>query len=357
MIRIFVVDDSAFVRKALTRVLSTDPTLKVVGEAASGDEALARIPRVAPDVVTLDVAMHGMNGLHTLRALLAWRPSLPVIMLSAHTRQGAEATLEALAIGAVDFIDKTSFNLMDLDGLGRELIERIRIWDPRRAPKPRAAPPVRRPSMATVLPHLSGVELCVVGASTGGPAAIQGILERLPADFPLPLAIVQHMPPGFTRPFAGRLNSLCRLRVAEATDGQVAEPGVALIAPAGMHLRLDKKLRAMLSSDPQTARHVPSVDVLMQSADQVRPGKVLGVLLTGMGEDGAEGMRRIRASGGVTIGESEATCVVYGMPRAAHLRGGVEHLLPLPEIAAALASAHGPRPFRGESPAESPAPP
>lgn len=336
MVRVFLVDDSSFIRKALTRLLSAQPGIQVVGEAASGREAVEKIPVVNPDLVTLDVAMPGLNGLDTLRALLAWRPSLPVIMLSAHTREGAEATLDALAIGAVDFLDKTGFGLMDLDGLVRELVDRIMVWGPDRA--------ARRPAPATSIPRAgpegrldtSHCELCVIGASTGGPAAIQAILERLPAAFPIPIALVQHMPVGFTRPFAERLDTVCRLRVVEAADGEALTPGKAVIATAGQHLRLSRKLTARLSPEP-ASRHVPSVDVLMKSANDVRPGRVLGVLLTGMGEDGADGMSLIRAQGGVTLAESEASCAVFGMPRAAQLRGGVDLMLSLPEIAEFLA--------------------
>ena len=331
VIRVFVVDDSPFVRKALRRVLAADPGLEVVGEAASGADAIARIPAAEPDVVTLDIEMQGMNGLQVLRQLFAWRPDLQVIMLSAHTREGTEATLEALAIGAADFIDKKSLNLMDLERLGREMGERIRALRPRMP-----APRVRAVGQGN-LPDLGGMEICVIGASTGGPAALQQILQQLPATFPLPIAIVQHMPPGFTRPFAARLDGLCRLAVAEAVDGERLAPGRVVIAPAGSHLKLSSGLVTLVSADPAGARHIPSVDVLFRSADRARPGKVLGILLTGMGEDGAEGLSVIRGRGGRTVAESEESCAVYGMPRAAVERGAAQHILPLPAIAAALA--------------------
>ncbi len=334
MIKVFVVDDSPFVRKALRRVLATDPEVVVVGEAATGAEAVARIPEAGPDVVTLDVEMQGLDGLQVLRQLLRWRPELRVLMLSAKTREGAESTVEALALGAADFIDKQRLNLMDLDRLGRELGERLRAL----RPGPRSAearPPARE--LAPV-PDLSGPELCVIGASTGGPAALQHLLERLPADFPLPIAIVQHMPPGFTRPFANRLAGLCRLRVSEAIEGEMLTQGRVLIAPAGVHMQLNRRLSVALSPQAEGARHVPSVDVLFRSAERARPGRVLGVLLTGMGDDGAEGLSLIRAHGGVTVAESEATCAVYGMPRAAVERGAAQHVLPLPMIGAALAA-------------------
>ncbi|HET7599857.1 MAG TPA: chemotaxis-specific protein-glutamate methyltransferase CheB [Gemmatimonadales bacterium] len=361
MIGVFVVDDSAFVRKAIARVLAASPGIRVVGEAATGAEALERIPRLAPapDLVTLDVAMPGLDGLAVLRGLHRWRPELPVLMLSAHTRAGAEATLEALAAGAADFIDKSRFGLMDLDGLGRELTDRIRALaarngtgiGPRRGEGRGRAPAAAEAAAAAPRPgeglDASHCDLCVLGASTGGPAAIQHVLERLPADFPLPMAVVQHMPPGFTRPFADRLNGRCRLRVSEAVEGDRLAPGRVLIAPAGLHLRIRSNLTVALDVEPADARHVPSVDVLMRSAAAARPGRALGVLLTGMGDDGADGMAAIRAGGGVTVAESESSCVVYGMPRAAWERGGVCRLLPLAELAEWLAGLRAASPEAG----------
>jgi len=342
MIRVFVVDDSAFARRATTKVLAADPAVRIVGEAASGAEALARIPEAEPDVVTLDLDMPGMNGLVVLRSLLARDPRLRVVMLSAHTQEGAEATLEALAAGAADFIDKSRYGLMDLEGFGRELRERVhalaagRGASGRRAGPPNgthaSGPSVRPPARPPAL------DLCVLGASTGGPAAIQTVLEQLPADFPVPLAIVQHMPPGFTRPFAVRLNAHCRLRVSEAEDGERLSAGRVVIAPAGRHLTFAPNLGLVLSPEPADARHIPSVNVMMLSAARVRPGRVLGVLLTGMGDDGADGMAAIRSGGGMTVAESEESCVVYGMPRAAAERGGVDRLLPIGALAEWLAA-------------------
>lgn len=337
MIRVFVVDDSPFVRKALRRVLGADRGIQVVGEAATGEEALSLIPDADPHVVTLDVEMHGISGLAVLRQLLLWRPGLRVLMLSAHTRAGAGATLEALAAGAADFIDKQSLNLMDLERLGRELGDRLRALGGGRDTHLPRVHPEAGPRRGAALPvpsavELSRAELCVIGASTGGPAALQALLEALPAEFPTPIAIVQHMPPGFTRPFADRLDGLCRLSVSEAKDGQRLAPGVVVVAPAGKHLRVGSSLRVSLSPEPASARHVPSVDVLFRSAAKARPGGVLGILLTGMGDDGAEGLSQVRAQGGITIAESEESCVVYGMPRAAAERGAAQFVLPLLEI-------------------------
>jgi two-component system chemotaxis response regulator CheB len=339
MTRVFVVDDSGFVRKALARVLAREPGLELVGEAASGAEAMAKIPAANPDLVTLDVVMPGMDGQQVLRELLRWKPELKVVMLSAHTQDGAEATIEALAAGAVDFIDKTSFNLMDLDTLRREVIEKLQVWRSKNG-----KPSPERPSTpvsdrhAAYLKIARGCELCVIGASTGGPGALQQILEKTPATFSLPMVVVQHMPEGFTRPFAERLDRLSRLQVSEAVDGDRLAPGRVLVAPAGRQLRITRSLGVVLSAEPVEAKHIPSVDVTMQSAARVRPGKAMGILLTGMGNDGAEGMSAIRAGGGFTIGESASSCVVYGMPRAAELNGGVDCMLPLPEIVEFLAA-------------------
>ncbi|HKT61835.1 MAG TPA: chemotaxis-specific protein-glutamate methyltransferase CheB [Gemmatimonadales bacterium] len=335
MIRVFLVDDSAFVRRALTRVLAVESGFQVVGEAASGAEALTRITAADPDLVTLDVVMPGMDGLQLLPALLRWKPSLKVLMISSQTRDGADATVAALAAGAVDFIDKTTFNVMDLEYLRREVVDRMRAVTTGPRPKGRPRPAPEPPSTAAV--DLSRCDLCVIGASTGGPAAVQRILQGLPASFPLPIVVVQHMPVGFTRPFAQRLASLSRVRVVEGEDGMRLTAGCAMIAPAGSHLRVSPNLAVVLTPEPGDAKHIPSVDVTMRSAARSRPGKVLGILLTGMGEDGADGMVTIRAGGGVTIAESETSCVVYGMPRAAVLRGAADWVLPLEAIADLLA--------------------
>ncbi len=336
MIGIFIVDDSAFVRRALARVLATEPGFRIVGEAASGQEALAKIATADPDFVTLDVAMPGMDGLQLLPALLRWKPSLRVLMISAHTQEGAAATVAALGAGAVDVIDKTTFNVMDLEYLRREVVERLRALAPPATAASGAQTSNGTPSPSVTRAELRRCELCVIGASTGGPAAVQRILQALPANFPIPIVVVQHMPESFTGPFAQRLNSITRIGVLEANEGQRLVPGRAVVARAGEHLRVSPGLVVTLSRTPADAKHIPSVDVTMRSAARARPGRVLGVLLTGMGEDGADGMAMVRAGGGVTIAESESSCVVYGMPRAAVARGGAGWVLPLEEIARLL---------------------
>ena len=340
MIRVFVVDDSAFVRRALTRVLATQPGFTVVGAAESGAEALAKVPAADPDFVTLDVEMPGMDGLQVLPALLRWKPSLRVVMLSAHTREGATATVAALAAGAVDFIDKSAFNVMDLEYLRREVVDRMQALAPRKGTARGNGTPTPETGDRAVPTQLRQCDVCVIGASTGGPPALQRILERLPGRFPLPIVVVQHMPPGFTDAFARRLDTVSRLRVREAVEGMRLAPGQVVVAPGGRHLRISSGLAVVLATEPE-ARHIPSIDITMRSAARSRPGRVLGILLTGMGEDGADGMATIRAGGGVTIAESEASCVVYGMPRAAVRRGGASLVLPLEEIAELLAAVSG----------------
>ncbi len=344
MTRVFVVDDSPFIRKALSRILSLRPDFVLVGAAASGTEALERIPTARPHVVTLDVEMPGLDGLETLKQLMNRHPGLPVVMLSAHTHDGAHTTLDAMAMGAMDFIDKSGLNVMDFDRLSRELLGKIEAcrdsrrpfkWDRPGRPTPVATPrPFGLRPRSQSLPRVdwAAFDLCVIGASTGGPAALQAVVERIPTSFPVPVAVVQHMPVGFTKPFADRLNGLARIRVREALDQDLLEPGVMLVARAGAHLHVAPDLTTAVALDPLDAKHIPSVDVLMTSAARARGKRVLGVLLTGMGDDGAEGMLAIHRQGGLTVAESEETCVVFGMPRAAHMRGGVSHLLPLPDI-------------------------
>jgi two-component system chemotaxis response regulator CheB len=345
MIRVFVVDDSPFIRKALSRILALRPEFLLVGAASSGSEALDRIPVAKPHVVTHDVEMPGLDGIGTLKELVRRHPGLPVIMLSAFTREGAHTTLDAMSMGAVDFIDKSGLNVMDFERLSRELLRKIEVcrtgrrafsWDRPTTRLPSgfsvrpAGPRTRSPSLPRI--NWSAYDLCVIGASTGGPAALQAIIESIPARFPVPIAAVQHMPIGFTKPFADRLNALAHLRVREARDQDELEPGLMLVARAGAHLAIEPDMRTMLTLDPLDANHTPSVDVLMTTAARARGARVVGILLTGMGDDGAEGMWKIQREGGLTVAESEETCVVFGMPRAAHQRGGVSHLLPLHDI-------------------------
>ncbi len=379
MLRVFVVDDSTFTRKALKRVLGLSTEVIVVGEAQNGAEALAKIPAAKPDMITLDQNMPGMDGLATLKELRSRYPDLPVIMLSAHTREGAKVTLDALALGAVDFIDKTSFDMTDLDQLSHQLLEKMTEWV-RNKPKPRSttkpvvplaartrttglqkavekfeksksspsnpANPfvqVKPPSDPPRLPPPIKVDwrrysVCVLGASTGGPPAIEAILASIPAGFPVPIVIVQHMPVGFTRPFAERLDGVSAISVDEAVPHDLLGPGRAVIGPAGVHMRVGADLTLTLGGEPLDHAHIPSCDVLFKSAAETHGRKCIGILLTGMGDDGADGMVAIRRAGGMTLAQDEASSVVYGMPRAAFQRNGVSHVLSLEHLCAVFAA-------------------
>ncbi|HEX6862989.1 MAG TPA: chemotaxis-specific protein-glutamate methyltransferase CheB, partial [Thermoanaerobaculia bacterium] len=293
------------------------------------------------DAVILDLSMPGLSGLETLDAIMARRPT-PVIILSTHSKKGAPQTIEALHRGAMDFIDKQQYSLVDFDALRTVLTEKIREVTGRPVPVPRAderpAPAPPPPAAPSEAPN-GRPALVLIGASTGGPPALEAILRSLGDDLPVPVVVVQHMPPGFTRAFAERLNGHLPFEVHEAADGEPLVPGRVLIAPGGIHLRIGERngrLHAFLSTEPERALHRPSVDVLFSSAGEAAQGKVVAVLLTGMGHDGAQGMAELARSGAYTIAQDEATSVIYGMPRAAVAAGGVKEVLPLPGIGARL---------------------
>lgn len=349
MLKVFVVDDSQFSRKALARVISQIPGVTVVGAVSNGRDALSAIPEVQPDLVTLDIEMPDLDGLSTLRLLLQADPNLRVIMVSSHTKKGAEATLEALSIGAVDFIDKSALNLMDFQSLSLLLREKIAVWDRGNQgirgtrhdglAATRTDDDVATEKSTPMAVDLALFDLCVIGASTGGPAAIQEIVTAFPTRFPIPTVVVQHMPVGFTAPFAARLDRMSAVHVHEAANGDRLQRGHVYVAPAGAHLRVDQQLKVHLSYEPGDSSHMPSVDVTMTSAASARGARVIGVLLTGMGTDGAQGLMKIRAAGGLTIAESEETSVIFGMPRAAIALGAALRVLPLDKIATVLVKA------------------
>ncbi len=353
-VRILVVDDSPFMRKSLQKMLEEAPDLKVVATARDGIDALEKIEEHKPDIVTLDIEMPRMDGLTCLKKIMATHP-LPVLMVSSLTQEGAQATLDALSIGALDFIPKeSSFATMSIMQIQQDLQEKVRrlAASPRFHPRPPAEPPAARPAPARpavpapapipaggTLPSSPTAELLVIGSSTGGPKALQDILPALPADLPVPCLIVQHMPSTFTRPFADRLDGLCQVHVKEAEQGEPLKAGTVYIAPGGIHMLYGArgpKGCVELSPEPVSSLHRPSVDVLFQSvADQYR-GPVLAAILTGMGADGAKGMEQLKRKGAHTLAESEESCVVYGMPRAAVERGCVDLIAPLPDIAGHL---------------------
>jgi len=336
-IRVLVVDDSAFVRKAVERMLGPMDDIEVVGFAADGEEGLAKARELQPDVVTLDVKMPRLGGLETLERLMAERP-VPVLLMSTLTQEGAEVTLRGLELGAMDFIDKSSVQPMSMLSLAEELVAKIRALGGARVrarPKPARA---RGEGAGETL----AAECVVIAASTGGPTALQAVVSGLPAAFPAAVLVVQHIPRGFTRSLAERLDARSAIPVHEARDGEAVLPGTVLIAPAGIHTKLARRLGAVeiaLDEEPRDALHRPSADVLMASAAEAFGQRVVGVVLTGMGSDGAEGLRAIRGKGGLTLAEAEETCVIFGMPKAAIEAGVVHRVVPIERVAGEILAA------------------
>lgn len=333
-----MVDDSSFMRQSLKRMLETDPQIEVVATARDGLDGLEKVQKLNPDVVTLDVEMPRLDGLGALARIMATSPR-PVIMISSLTTEGAKATLSALDLGAVDFIPKDLGRAgQDIVTIHQQLIEKVKAVAGRRvrsfltrARRRPTAPTAAMPSVRT-----GDVGLVAVGASTGGPPALQTILTRLPADFPAPLVVVQHMPPAFTGPFAQRLDSVCALTVREAGHGQELRSGEALIAPGGKHLTLQRRgtrVQVVLADEPAQTLHRPSADVMMTSAATTYRQRCLGVILTGMGHDGQEGMAAIKRVQGRTLAQDEASCVVYGMPRAVVEAGLADAVVDLDDMA------------------------
>jgi two-component system chemotaxis response regulator CheB len=349
-IRVLVVDDSAFTRTALSRMVISDPDLWVVATAGSGAEALQKIEAFDPDVITLDVQMPGLEGLDTLRRIMAQFPR-PVIMVSAATLKDAETTFRALAAGAFDYVPKqlspTSLDLFDIrDGL----IAKIKVAAESRRSKGHLILE-RKPPRAVDLPKRkashSPPAIVALGISTGGPRALEEILPALPSDLRVPILVVQHMPVGFTAPFAQRLNKLCEISVCEASQGELVQPGVVYIAPAGSHMTVERpsnsQVMIRLSNKPEKQLHVPSADVMMQSVASVFHSRAMGIIMTGMGSDGAQGMNAIHRENGFTVGQDELSCAVYGMPRICAERGILDRVVPLSQIPREILQATGHR--------------
>ena len=333
--RVLVVDDSATARRLLSRCLQAEPDIEVVGEASDAFSAHELIARHRPDVITLDIEMPGMDGLDFLRHLMKHQP-IPVIIISSHTLPGSVTTFEALKAGAVDVISKPQAPLL-VAGLARRLKKSIRGLKANRA-RPRTLPlEPRTASPALGTPGLAS-GLIAIGTSVGGPQALERLLMQLPANTP-PIVIVQHMPAPFIPLLAGRLNEICPMRVVVATDGQQLESGVAYLAPGDTHLVVEQRggqLVAGLRREIPVHHQRPAVDVLFHSLALIRGVPIVGVLLTGMGSDGADGMVALRAAGHETIAEDSRSCVVFGMPREAIARGGASRILMLEQMPAMI---------------------
>ncbi|KPK02677.1 MAG: chemotaxis protein CheY [Nitrospira bacterium SG8_35_4] len=345
MIKVLIVDDSAFMRNTLTGMISSDPEIHVVGIARDGIEAVEKVVSLKPDIVTLDVEMPRMDGIEALQCIMAQHP-VPVLMVSSLTTDGARVTLDALDLGAIDFIPK---NLEDLSvnivKIKKALIDKIKSIARRglvHSPVIKTAKPLAMPK-PTEYRSYRKTGVIVIGASTGGPKALQSIISKLPKEFPVPILIAQHMPPNFTAPFAERLNQISVVSVKEAEDREPIQKGTVYIAPGSGHMGVSRKkiTETLISISSNSAEYIyrPSVDALMLSVVEIYSGQVLGVILTGLGNDGEHGMREIKNKGGRTIAQNEETCVVYGMPKSVIHAGLADKVVPLDEIAGEIINA------------------
>lgn len=362
MVKVVVVDDSAFMRKAISNLLSKDPEIEIVGMAADGLEALSVISKNDPDVVTLDIEMPRMDGLTALGRIMAEMPR-PVLMISSLTSEGAEVTLRALEMGAMDFIAKPSSTVsLGMFDLEKDLQAKVKAVAGRRrflrarplssvtpAKSFAAAKPTAPVSLATTDTSVKQIarpstmrqvrDIVAIGVSTGGPPAVQKVLSAFPQDFPAPILIGQHMPAAFTGPFAVRLDNICKIEVKEAENGEILRDGVAYICPGGKHLTIDARLSrrtVIISEEPKSALYKPSANELMRSVGEKAGTRALGVILTGMGSDGLEGVKVLKAKGGRALAQNEASCVVYGMPKAIVDAGLADEILDINDMASAI---------------------
>lgn len=346
-IRVMVVDDSAFMRQVITKMLERDPEIEVVGFATDGMDALVKLDNYKPDVLTMDIEMPRMDGLTCLGKVMSTNPH-PVVIVSSWAVQGAEPTLRALELGAVDFVTKPSAEPTDrMWDLEYQLVEKVKAAA--KVPVSRLAP-IKNPVIPAKLYRETPVQgtfqapqILAIGASTGGPRALQTILTSLPSNFPVGIVIAQHMPKDFTKIFAQRLDSICQIQVKEAQTGDVIKPGLALVAPSGHQMIIRRRYEELITEiHDAPSIFKPCVDFMMESLVPATGSRTLAVLLTGMGSDGAKGLKALRDLGARTITEAEETCIVYGMPRAAVALGASEYSLPLPKITEAIISlVHG----------------
>lgn len=348
-VRVLVIDDSAFMRKVLTELLSSDPQITVVGAARDGQDGVAKVQELQPDVVTLDIEMPKLDGYGALREIMSRRPT-PVVMVSSHTSEGAEATIRALALGAVDFVAKPSGSIsLNMHITRDELVAKVKAAagaTPRYRRIAAEAVPIRREvkavaaAMSMAMPSAleAGIprRLVLIGCSTGGPGALHHIIPKLPADLPAAVLVVQHMPPGFTRSLAQRLDELSPISVKEAEEGDRLRTARVFVAPGGFHMTVDAEGRIRLNQEPAVHGVRPAVDKTFESVVPAWQDRMVGVILTGMGYDGGKGMVSLKKAGGRTIAEDASTCVVHGMPKVVVELGAAEQVLPVHEIADAI---------------------
>jgi two-component system, chemotaxis family, protein-glutamate methylesterase/glutaminase len=336
-VRVLVVDDSALMRKLIPQMLSGDDSIEVVGTAMDGNFCLKKIDELKPNVVTLDLEMPGMNGIDTLKEIMRRSP-VPVIVFSSHSTEGASVTMKALGLGAFDFVTKPKDASAHMAETSKELIAKVKAAAECKL-KPRImSGTVERPQKISA-PAGSPSKLVAIGVSTGGPQALEFVLSQLPGDFSGSIVVVQHMPDGFTDMFARRLDDLSAMRVKEAQSGDTLIPGRVLVCPGSRHMKV-KRLPmgdvVILTDEARVNGHRPSVDVLLRSVADEFGSQAVGVLMTGMGDDGAEGLGAIKKQGGMTIAQNEESCVVYGMPKAAIERGYAIRVVGLDVMAATL---------------------
>lgn len=343
-IKLLIVDDSPFIRKAITKMIQSETEIVVVGEACNGREAIEKVNELKPDVMTLDIEMPIMNGIEALKIIMKNFP-LPVIMVSSLTEDGAKITLEALKIGAIDYLPKDSANSsLSIMNKKQEIITKIktayharrRLIRYKESDVNLGNVAVYHPSREPMNKKANRYSMVVIGTSTGGPPALEKVIVPLPASFPLPIVIVQHMPPVFTRSLADRLNTLSQIQVKEAEEGESLRPGQAYIAPGDFHLLIKKNRDGFFlrtSKEPSQLINRPSVDVLFESAAEYFSEDLLAIIMTGMGHDGLNGIRMIRKKSGTVIAQNEETCVVFGMPGSVVKENLADYIVPLQEIA------------------------
>lgn len=335
-VKVLIVDDSAFFRRRLTEIINADPRLEVIASAADGVEAVELVSRYRPDVITMDLEMPLLDGIGAVKKIMRRRPT-PVLMLSTWTTDGAKATLEALDAGAMDFLPKRFEDLaQDKASARQKLCDRINFLATHSKPEKHTTAIKTSGSQVTITPlEKKKIELVVIGTSTGGPVALQSVLSQLPAEFPFPIILLQHMPATFTPSFAERLNSQCRIKIKEAQQNDSLKPGVAYLAPGGQQLILKGRrgqLYLQVEAGPENATYRPCIDVTLESVAQICPAQTLTIILTGMGADGCDGAIKMHQKGSTVWAQDQQSSTIYGMPMAVAKAGVADKILSLAEI-------------------------